>query len=293
VRAIHLLHDTFVRNLVSSLSAYLRSYLTVNLVSVEQLSYAEFLDGLPSPTCIVSLGLSPYDGNGVLELNPSLVFPILEMLLGGTGKSSATIQRDITEIEQRLLDGLFRIILQDLREAWKAVTNVDFTIESMETEPQLLHLLAPNEAVVSIGIEVRIGETVGMMNIAMPSIVIKMMRQKFDQQWSVRKTHASEAEQSRVLRVLRQATLTVEALMEGPTLSVGDLLGLREGNLLTFDFPVDRPIELVVNGARKFTGQVVSTGRKRACQIGTVRPLPYQGKMSEDAGAASGSGPPE
>ncbi len=89
VRAIHLLHDTFVRNLVSSLSAYLRSYLTVNLVSVEQLSYAEFLDGLPSPTCMVSLGLSPYDGNGVLELNPSLVFPILEMLLGGTGKSSA------------------------------------------------------------------------------------------------------------------------------------------------------------------------------------------------------------
>src|SRR5205814_9248817 len=117
VRAIHLLHDNFVRNLVSSLSAYLRSYLTVNLVSVEQLSYAEFLDGLPSPTCIVSLSLSPYDGNGVLELNPSLVFPILEMLLGGTGKSSSSIQRDITEIEQKLLDGLFRIVLHDLREA--------------------------------------------------------------------------------------------------------------------------------------------------------------------------------
>src|SRR5258706_212880 len=131
VRAIHLLHDTFVRNLVSSLSAYLRSYLTVNLVSVEQLSYSEFLDGLPSPTCLISLGLTPYDGNGVMELNPSLVFPILEMLLGGTGKSSASIQRDVTEIEQKLLDGLFRIILNDLREAWKGVTMVDFTIDSM------------------------------------------------------------------------------------------------------------------------------------------------------------------
>src|SRR5450631_450007 len=86
LRAIHQLHDNFVRNLVSSLSAYLRSYLIINLVSVEQLSYAEFLDGLPSPTCIVSLGLSPYDGNGILQLNPSLVFPILEMLLGGSGK---------------------------------------------------------------------------------------------------------------------------------------------------------------------------------------------------------------
>jgi flagellar motor switch protein FliM len=273
VRAIHLLHDTFVRNLVSSLSAYLRSYLTINLVSVEQLSYAEFLDGLPSPTCIVSLGLSPYDGNGVLELNPSLVFPIIEMLLGGTGKSSANIQRDITEIEQRLLDGLFRIILQDLREAWKAVTAVDFTIESMETEPQLLHVLAPNEAVVSIGMEIRIGETVGMMNIALPSIVIKMMRHKFDQQWSVRKTTASELEQSRILRVLRQAKITLEACMEGPTLSVQDLLSLREGHLLVFDFPVDRPLELLVNGTRKFTGHVVSTGKKRAYQIESRRPI--------------------
>jgi flagellar motor switch protein FliM len=285
VRAIHLLHDTFVRNLVSSLSAYLRSYLTVNLVSVEQLSYAEFLDGLPSPTCMVSLGLSPYDGNGVLELNPSLVFPIVEMLLGGSGKSSGTIQRDITEIEQKLLDGVFRIILHDLREAWKGVTSVDFTIESMETEPQLLHLLAPNEAVVAIGIEVRVGETVGMMNIALPSIVIKMMRQKFDQQWSVRKTHASQAEQARVLRLLQEASLSLEARLEGPTLTVRDLLGLTEGHLLTFDYQVERPVELLVNGVHKFTSHLVSTGTKRACQLETVRPAPAQGRMIEDAGS--------
>jgi flagellar motor switch protein FliM len=288
VRAIHLLHDTFVRNLVSSLSAYLRSYLTVNLVSVEQLSYAEFLDGLPSSTCLVSLGLSPYDGNGVLELNPSLVFPILEMLLGGTGKSSAAIQRDITEIEQRLLDGLFRIILQDLREAWKSVTAVDFTIESMETEPQLLHLLAPNEAVVSIGIEMRIGESVGMMNIAMPSIVIKMMRQKFDQQWSVRKTHASQSEQGRLLRILRQASLSVEARLEGPTLTVHDLLELKEGHVLLFDYPVERSIDLLVNGAHKFTGHVVGAGKRRACQVDLVRPAPH-GRINEEAGAEPGA----
>ena len=271
VRAIHLLHDTFVRNLVSSLSAYLRSYLTVNLVSVEQLSYAEFLDGLPSPSCMVSLGLSPYDGNGVLELNPSLVFPIIEMLLGGSGKASGAIQRDITEIEQKLLDGLFRIILHDLREAWKPVTSVDFTIESMETEPQLLHILAPNEAVVAIGIEIRIGESVGMMNIAMPSIVIKMMRQKFDQQWSVRKTHASDAEQARVLRLLREALFSVEARLEGPTVSVRDLLQLAEGNLLVFDYPVGRSIELLVNGTRKFTAEVAGSGKHRACVIEQVR----------------------
>jgi flagellar motor switch protein FliM len=288
VRAIHLLHDTFVRNLVSSLSAYLRSYLAVNLVSVEQLSYAEFLDGLPSPTCMVSLGLKPYDGQGVLELNPSLVFPILEMLLGGTGKTTINIQRDITEIEQKLLDGLLRIILQDLREAWKVVTAVDFTVAAMETEPQLLHILAPNEAVVAIAVEVRIGETVGMMNIAMPSIVIKMMRQKFDQQWSLRKTHASEAEQARVLRYLREASLTLEARLTGPTLSVNDLLKLEEGQLLAFDHPLGRPIELEVNGGKKFTGHVVSTGRKRSFQVEEMRATPYSSTTDDESDTPSG-----
>jgi flagellar motor switch protein FliM len=134
VRAIQVLHDTFVTSLASSLSAFLRTYLTVKLVSVDQLSYGEFLDGLPSPTCLVSLGLSPYDGSAVMELNPSLTFPIIEMLLGGSGKTRA-IQRDITEIEQKVLDGLFRIVLQDLREAWKPVTPIEFAVESMESEP--------------------------------------------------------------------------------------------------------------------------------------------------------------
>ncbi len=88
-----------------------------------------------------------------------------------------------------------------------------------------------------------------MMNIAMPSIVIKMMRQKFDQQWSVRKTHASQAEQARVLRLLREAMLTLEARLEGPTLSGRRPAGPEEGHLLTFDYPVERPVELLVNGA--------------------------------------------
>src|SRR5271156_2318811 len=164
LRAIHLLHENFARNLASSLSAYLRAYVAVNLVSVEQVSFVEFTQILPSPTSLIALGLKPYDGSAVLEINPSLVFPILEMLLGGSGKM-VKMTREITEIEQSILEGLLRIILQDLRNSWQAVTALEFSIESHETEPQLLQILAPNEAVVAISIEVRIGETTGMMNI--------------------------------------------------------------------------------------------------------------------------------
>jgi len=112
LRSIHLLHDNFARNLASSLSGYLRAYVIVNLVSVEQLSFAEFTQCLQSPTVLVSLGMKPFDGNAVMELNPSLVFPLLEMLLGGNGKGGV-LTRETTEIEQSILDTLFRIILHD------------------------------------------------------------------------------------------------------------------------------------------------------------------------------------
>ena len=90
--------------------------------------------------------------------------------------------------------------------------------------------------------------------------------------------------------MLREGRLTLEARLEGPTLTVADLLGLSEGHLLTFDYPVERPVELMVNGTHKFTGQMVSTGRKRGCQVEKVRPSPAQGKISEGgSGGAAGS----
>ena len=106
----------------------------------------------------------------------------------------------------------------------------------------------------------------------------------------MRKSHASEAEQRRVLHAIRQAMLRLEVRMEGPTLAVRDLLELRVGNLLTFDYPVVRPIELTVNGVRKFAGQVVSTGKKRAFLVELVRPTPSQRRITEEGEDPDGSG---
>jgi flagellar motor switch protein FliM len=267
LRAIHLLHENFARSLASSLSAYLRAYVIVNLVSVEQISFKEFTQCLPSPTCMTSLGMKPFEGNAVLELNPALVFPIIEMLLGGNGKVSAKLTREITEIEQSILDGLLRIILQNLKLAWHSVTNLEFTIESHETEPALLQILAPNEALVAISMEVRTGENSGLMNIGIPSIIIKMLRQKFDQQWSVRKTEVTEDEHSRILRLIKPASIHVDARLQGPTIAIEDMMRLESGDVLTFDYASEKPVDLLINGKLKFRGQIVSTGKKKAFAV--------------------------
>jgi flagellar motor switch protein FliM len=141
---------------------------------------------------------------------------------------------------------------------------MDFRIENFETEPQLLQILSPNEAVVAVSVEVRIGDNSGMMNIGMPSIIIKMLRQKFDQQWSVRKTESTEAEQDRVLRLMQPAAIHLDARLGGTMLAVQDLMSLKTGDVLSLDQPVDKAVDLLVNGRLKFSGQVVSNGRHRS-----------------------------
>ena len=273
LRAIHLLHEAFARNLASSLSAYLRSYMTVNLISVEQLSYGEFLEGLPSPSCIVSLSLKPYDGNALIEINPSLVFPILEIILGGKGKSNENKRREITEIEQHLLDTLFRIILNDLKEAWKSVAVINFKIETIATEPQMVQILSPTEAVVAIAIEIRIGDTSGTLNVAIPAINIKMIGQKFEQQWMLRKTEPTEAEQSQMFDLLQRSNVNLDVRLAGPRLTVRDLLDLEAGDCLKFDYLIEKSLHCLVNGVPKFRGKVIDHYDKRALNVEQL-PMP-------------------
>ena len=267
IRAVHVLHENFAGKLASSLSAYLRAYVGVNLISVEQLPFVEFAQCFPSPTCMVKFGMRPHEGTGVLEMNPSLVFPILERLMGGAGKIGPKVTRKVTEIEQTILTGLLRIILNDLKQAWSPVTVIDFSIESHETEPQVLQILSPNEAVVAISMEVRVGEVTGMMNIGIPSMVVKALRDKFNQQWITRSRESTAQDQSRVSKLIRNSQVKVEGRMVGPHMRLRDLVDVQEHDVIVFDFPVGKPLDLFMNGKRKYSGQIVSTGEKRAFQI--------------------------
>jgi len=270
LRSIHVLHENFVRSIVSSLSAYLRTYVVVNLISVEQVSYAEFLDRLPSPSCMACLDLKPFEGSAVLEINPSLVFPILEILLGGSGKIALNIQREVTEIEHELMEGLLRILLQDLREAWRPVAHLEFAVHSRDPEPQFVRVMAPTEAVVAVSIEMKLGESSGLINMAMPSLMMKMMRQKFDQQWSVRRTEPNAEEQQKAFSLIQESSVEIDARLDGAAIRTAELLRLKPGDVLMFDLPVQSPAHVLLNGRRQFHGQVVSTGRKRGIVLDNV-----------------------
>ena len=154
---------------------------------------------------------------------------MIELLLGGSGRQPVTLTREITEIELKLLQSLFRIMLQDLQSAWRTVVNLDFAIEAVETETQSFRVLAPQEAVVAIGIEMRVGEVSGMMNFAIPSVILKMMRQKFDQQWMARKVETGPARRAEIFKKIRSGTVWLEATLGAPSISIRDLVLLERG----------------------------------------------------------------
>src|SRR6185437_8627209 len=271
LRALHMVHENFVRNLASSLSAYLRSYVALNLVSLEQISYAEFLEGLASPTCIAYLGLQPYDGTAVLELNNALMFGLMELLLGSKGRATTAFQRKITEIEKNLIQTLMRVVLRDLSEAWKLVTDISFSVQSLASEPALLHVLSPTEAVIVIAIEVRVGTTSGLMNLAIPSIFIKRLRNKFDQLRQVRRAQSTERDQMLMARLIQDANATLEARIVARSISTRTLVDLEADDVLILDHPVDRPVSGFLNGREKWFGMLVTRDEKFIFQLEEVR----------------------
>jgi flagellar motor switch protein FliM len=262
ISAIHQLHETFVRTLSSSLSAYLRSFVSGSLISVEQLPYTDFAESLPSQTCIVYLGMQPYEGHSLIEVNPSLIAPILELVLGSNEKLATALNREMTEVEQELMEGFFQIVAHDLRETWKPVVSMEFAIGSVETRPQLSGRFAPTEAVVAIAIELRIGDSVGMINVAIPSITLKMIGQRFDQQWTVHKSANPATEMGIKRKLARHLQVTVDCELAGERISLRDLLSLAPGDLLRGGPVLEGPVDIVVNGIPKFKAALQSEGNK-------------------------------
>jgi flagellar motor switch protein FliM len=267
LQSIHLIHENFARSVASSLSAFLRSHIVANFISVEQLSFADFVRSLPTPSCLLALGVHPYEENSVLQIDRSLVFLILEMLLGGAGKNTAKIDRDITEIERGILDSLFRIVLQDLRSAWQSIATVDFFVQSHVSEPQLLQILAQDDAVVVVSMEVRVGDNSGLMHLAFPSMLIKMFREKSGQLTTIRRREPSEVDHARILRRLRPADVELEARLAGPRLCLDSLMRMEVGDVLALDHSLTKELELRLNGKTKFLGRVVNSGKRLGFQI--------------------------
>jgi len=269
VRALYLLHDLFSHSLSSSLPIFLRTISEVTLISVEQQAYVEYLYGLPDPTAIFTLSMHPLQGVSVLELNPSLAFPVIDRLLGGKGVPLSE-PRAVTEIEQKILEGFLKIVTDDLREAWKPLIDLDLQIVGRETRPQLLQIVAPNEVVLSIVFHVQVGEARGMMSLCIPALILEPIIEKFNQSFYVRSREVPPEHTRALLETLSGVSFPVAAEIHGTTASMEDLFNLAPGDILRLEHPIEQPVEVSVGGLVKFLGTLAARNGRTAAQITAV-----------------------
>jgi len=266
IRAIHQLHTNFARHYSSSLSAYLRALVEVSVTSIDQVSYLDFLKLLSDPTLFCSISMHPMHGSLAMELSPPLVFPIIDMLLGGPGKPPPET-RTLTEIKMQIVEGVIKLALRDLKEAWRPVIEINPRLDSTETRPLMLQIVAAGETVVAVGLEVRVGDNSGMLNLCIPSVMLKMNRIIFDQQKRQRRSETGGSEADKISEILRTARITVCGQIRDNALVVEDLLSIGVGDIIQLNHSVDDPIQLNVGGMPKFRGRIVMRRGKRAFEI--------------------------
>lgn len=269
MRALQSLHEGFGRNFGASLSALLRTIVEVKLTGVDQLTYSEFVFSLENPTCFNLLSAEPLEGSLILDVNTAILYPIIDRLLGGGKGASPTSRRPLTEIELRLVGRITGLFLAEMKKAWENVLTLNLKVERVESNPQLVQIVPPNEVVVLISFELSLGDTRGMINLCIPYTSIERISGKLTANTWVGYSKAAATPESVDLmsKQLNGALVELVVTLAETRISTEDLLSLRIGDIITTDKDTRSAIEVTVEGISKFRASPGALKGHKAIQI--------------------------
>ena len=249
MRTVSIMHETFARLTTTSLSAQLRSLVHVHVASVDRLTHQDFIRSIPNPATLAVINMDPLRGSAILQIDPALTFSIIDRLFGGQGEG-AKFQRELTAIEQSVMEGIIMGLLRNLVEAWSTVIDLRPRLGQIETNPQFARIVPPTEMVVLVTLETKVGEVEGMMNFCIPYLTIEPIISRLSaQQWYSAGTKGRRIQPRTVgsLRVeakfcVATEKLTIRTLSELKKRSLIKLPDLDNGNayLAVRDTPLGR-----------------------------------------------------
>ncbi|MCC5831066.1 MAG: flagellar motor switch protein FliM [Phycisphaeraceae bacterium] len=269
MRALESLHEGFARNFGAALSGFLRTIMEVKVSSIEQMTFSEFTHSLPNPTCFNLLSCGPLEGNMCLEISPLIIYPIIDRLLGGSSADLFIPQRPLTVIEQRLVNKILDRAVGSLSESWAGIMQLDFKLEDSESNPQLVQIVPPNEVVVVVGLEMKMGGRAGTMSLCIPYNVIEPVVDKLSNQtWAAyKRSRRSDKIRHRMAARLETATVTVSSILANSTITLRELHNLQVGDIILTDKSCKAPLTIEIGGRRKFIGNIGQHRGHRAFKV--------------------------
>ena len=269
IRTLYMLHESFARLLNTYLSTHLRTLVNVDVASVEQLTYQEFVQSMANPSVISVLGVPPLKGNIILEVGTEIAFAFIDRVFGGDG-NTAMKTRVLTEIEDAVMRRFVNTAMTHFKEAWANVATINPFLETTESNPQFTQIVPPSDMVVIVTIQMKVGEIEGMMNICIPYLVLEPIMSKLTTTFWVASSISKDENENQValIQAKLDKTLVPFVVEVGQVqISIREFLTLGFGDVLQLGTRVKEDFKCKIGKNTKFLCRPGTSGKKMAVQI--------------------------
>ncbi len=271
LNTIELIYEDFSRSLSTLFSGLLRTRVTADVGSVDQFTYDEFLQAIPNPTILNVFSILPLEGKGILEINPIISFSIIDRLFGGPGLT--TVQgRALTDIEKNVIEKISEKILVLFKEAWSICSELNPFLEVIEVNPQFTQVVSPTEMVVVTTINMKIGETEGLLNFCLPCLLLEPIAEQLNTRlwFSTTSGTASKTFSQSLEQVVQKIEVPLSVVLGKEKIKVRDILELQVGDVVPLEKKKNSDVEVYVNSKLKFYAKIGRLNKKLAIKISKV-----------------------
>ena len=271
LRTLEIIFEHFGRLISSSFPAYLRKNVQVDVMNSEAVTYSEFSNALSNPVLLGIINFAPLNGNIIIELASNLGFAIIDRMLGGMG-DPLDKAREFSEIELGILERIFTLIVDLLREPWKNVVDIRPRLERIETNPQFAQIISPSEMIAIITINVTIGTVEGLMNVCLPFMTLEDIMDKLNTKYwfSTMQSKDEESYNEFIELAISKALIPVKALLGKSSISVMDFVNLQIGDVIRLDSHMNEELDVYVGNIVKFKALPGSGAENYAVKITEV-----------------------
>lgn len=271
LRTLEIIFDHYGRLLSTHLPAYLRKTVQVEVMNSEAVTYAEFSNALANPVLLGIVNFSPLKGNIVIELASNLGYTIIDRMLGGNGEPLDK-NRDFSEIEISIIERVFGICVNLLREPWQNVVAIEPRLERIETNSQFAQIISPSEMIAIVTIDIKIGDVQGLMNICLPFLCLEEIMDKLNTKyWFSTLQETDESDYQNVIEsLISKAPIPMKAVLGKSSIPVLDFVNLQVGDVIRLNSKVEDELDVYVGNMLKFTALPGSSGENYAVKITSI-----------------------
>lgn len=271
LRTLEIIFEHYGRLLSTNLPVYLRKAVQVTVTSSETVIFSEFSNALSNPLILGIVDFQPLGGTILVELASNLGFAMIDRMLGGAGEPLEK-NREFSEIEMTIVEKMLVVCMQLLRDPWRNVVDINPVLERIETNSQFAQIIAPNDMIAIVTLNIKVGDVEGLMNVCLPFFTLESVMDKLNTKyWYANMQEQDEEEYDEYIEaLLRRVDVPIKAVLGRSRISVTDFVNLQRGDIIRLDTDVDKDLNVYVGNIKKFTALPGSNKDKYAVRVTSV-----------------------